>query len=492
MQLKNIGTSLADAQTQEDAWLNDVGPSAQSVDIPEEVLPSRQGMHESVEQTLSSTQPTGYIGLGHPLWPVLLRLSECIWQELYQKPDVVPISEPVMVEFVRKRAFDLLRAEPLLANQVRDRAEAELLLQSIVEEVLGYGPFESLLKDDSISEIMAIGPRLTYIERNGKVQEAPCDFEDERHMLRIIDTVLRRAGRGIEPHWPMADVRLPDGSLVNIVVPPGAISGPTITIRKSSKKPLDIAGLVELGSMTQEMADFLGACVQARLNIVICGGVGSGRTTLLNALSSYIAPEERLVTIEDIAELELGRRHVVKLVSPLVGPHGSGRVTMRDMLISALHMRPERIIVGECKGDEVVEMLSAMYTGYDGSLMTVYANNPRDCLTRLEMLCLVGGMNAPVSMIRAQIASTLDVIVHLGCLRDESRKIISIVEVQGVSNDLIKLQSIFHYRDAEMDREKDKGKGTFEPGGFCPTFMPKFEKIGIRLPREMFVPRRVI
>ncbi len=487
-------------ESQDDSWLNDVGSASQSssknifeddTTIPLSRLkakipaPGRAGLPEHAstpapssmsrqassqaparEQQAAANPPSSeYIGIGHPLWPLVLRLSERIWRELYQKPDVTSASDLVLIEFVRKRAIDILRAEPALAQQVQGLAEAEHLLHSIVNEVLGYGPLEPLVKDGSIYEITAIGPRFTYVERNGNIEDVPCSFEDDRHMLRIVENMLRRAGRHMGPDCPIVDVRLPDGSLVNVVMPPYAVNGPTITIRKRSKKPFTMEDLVQVGSLSQDMAGFLRACVQARLNIVVCGGTASGRTTLLNALCAYIPLQERITTIEEAAELQLNQKHVVALVSQLAGTGASGGATMRDLVKNALRTRSDRIILGECQGEEVLEMIQAMYNGYKGALICMYANNLRDCMLRLETMCLAATMHMPVEMIRSQIASAVDVIVYVSRMRDNSRKVLNIVEVQGLEANAIKLQSMFYYRDAAPGQLK----GEFVPSGFRST-----------------------
>ena len=520
---------------EEDAWLNDVGPVSQSIGARLDVYPEsdesakkdENGIDRSAtnskerrmeafcgpdvpdesDNSDSSDTSDGSdgcsfsicasndcvhmedIGCGHRLWPVVLHLSQQIWQELYQQGDMVPAREGAEVEHVRKRSLGLLRAELGLARQIQSRDEAELVLARVVDEVLGYGPFEGLLKDEDISEIMVVGPRLVYVERNGRVEEVPHHFEDDQHVLRIVENMLRQSGQHIESKRPIANIRLPDGSLVSIALPPNAVKGPTISIRKSTKRPLDMADLVSLGSMTQEMADFLSACVQARLNIVICGGMGSGRTTLLGALGSCISAEERVVTIENVAELQLSQRHVVALQAQILQSEHSGssaHLAMRDLVLHALRMRPERIIVDECRGSETVEMLQAMYSGFDGSLISMYAHNVRDCLARLEMMWLVDGRKLPVPVMRAQIACALDVIVHLLRLPDGSRKIMNIAEVQGGDSDRIKLQSIFH--SDGMNGETGR-KGAFRPSGFRPTFMSKLEARNLHLPDEIFVPR---
>jgi pilus assembly protein CpaF len=475
---------------EEDAWLNDMGSSSQSQppleSKPEAAEPSHEKEHPVTEEVPSISQSHKYIGPGHPLWPVVLRLRERIWQELYQKPGILSTSRAFLVNFVQKRAIDLLHEEPKLAQKVGDIAEAKLVLHSLVNEVLDYGPLETLMKDESVSEIMVVGPHFACIERNGAIEDVPCNFEDDRHMERIIENMLRRAGRHMKPDWPIVDMRLPDGSLVNVVMPPSAVNGPTITIRKASKKPLSIDDLIQMETLTSEMAEFLRACIQAHLNIVICGGIASGRTTLLNALSAYIPAEERITTIEEVAELRLSQKHVVALVSQVGSPASTGTVTVHDLVVNALRIGSERILLGECRGDEIVGMLQAMNNGYNGFLMTLYANDLRNCLTRLETMYLAAATTLPVTLIRAQIASALDVIVHVSRLRDGSRKILNIAEVQYMENDAIKLQSIFHFKDAGFDATSRELKGAFEPSGFSPSSLPNFEAMGIHLPPEMF------
>jgi pilus assembly protein CpaF len=406
-----------------------------------------------------------YIVVGHPLWPLVLQLSERIWHELYQKPDITSVSDFVLIEFVRKQAIEMLRTEPNVAGQVHDLSQAELVLHSVVNETLGYGPLEPLIKDESIYEITAVGPRFTYVERNGTIEDMPCVFEDDRHMQRIVENMLRRAGRRIKPNWPIIDVRLPDGSLVNIVMPPNAVNGPTITIRKRSKKPFTMEDLVQLGSLSQEMADFLSSCVQNRLNIVVCGGIASGRTTLLNALSAFIPEGERITTIEEAAELQLGQKHVVALVSQLNGGEGGG-VTMRDLVMNALRTGSERIVLGECRSDEVLAMMQAISSGYNGVLLNLFASNLKDCLAHLETMCLAANPHLPAEVIRKQLASSLDIIVHVARLRDGSRKVLNIAEVQGFDGNAIKLQSIYHFKESGLDQQSGQVQGEFLPSGF--------------------------
>jgi pilus assembly protein CpaF len=452
-------------EAEEDTWLNDIGPFARmrALALEMEDKPGgldRGGIEEEPTVPLGAL-PAGYglprsleyIGLGHPLWPVVRSLSERIWRELrlqlQDEQEEEPVEEALLVAQVRRRAQALLHVEPQLSGLLRNRAEVALLLQSVVNEVLGYGPLEVLLKDEQITEILAVGPRLMYVELDGQMQEIPPRFASERHMARIIENMLRRAGRDSQADWPVMDFRLPDGTFVNIVLSAGTTNGSTILVRKCPRKLLGLDNLVENKTMSPQMAAFLHACVRERRNIVICGNVGSGRTTLLNALAACVPASERIVTIEETAELRLGQRHAVSLVASLSPGKANGtgesveRVTTRDLIQAALHMRPDRLILGECRGDEVGELFRAMHAGYDGTLTTLYARNSRDALSRLETLYRLEDPDAPVSLIREQIADALDVIVYLARLRTGSHKIIEIAQVQGLEEDAVKLRSLF-------------------------------------------------
>ncbi|MFL5624947.1 MAG: CpaF family protein [Ktedonobacteraceae bacterium] len=483
---------------QEDAWLNDVAPLPQPKSATESEPPAAPATSSemppetedgSLTEDFRAAQMPESISLGHPLWPIVLTLSERIWQELHQKPDLSSVPEAVLVKFVHKRVIDILRTESTLVQQVGDVTQAEMLLQSITSEVLGFGPLEPLLQDESISKIMVVGPRFAYIEKDNKVEDVVCSFADERHMLRIVENMLRRAGRRLVPNWPIVDVRLPDGSLVNVVLPPSAVNGPTITIRKGPKKILALNDLLASDTLSQAMADFLAACIQARLNIVICGGVNSGRTTLLNALSTYIPEDERIATIEEVAELRLSQKHVVSLVSQLALPGNVGGVSLRDLVINALRTGSERILLDECRGDEVAEMMQAMNNGHAGALMTMYATDVRNCLARMEAMYQATATKLPLSLLRAQLVTALDVIGHIARLRDGSHRILNIAEVQSAENDVIKIQSIFHFQDAGFDKASGQLKSSFQPGGFLPTFLPKFAAMGLHFSPEMFQPQ---
>lgn len=364
------------------------------------------------------------------------------------------------------------------------KTEKEQLYKQVVSEILGFGPLEPLLADETITEIMVNGPKNVYIERRGRLERASVVFENDEHVLRVLDRIVSPLGRRIDESSPMVDARLPDGSRVNAVIRPLAIDGPTITIRKFSKKPLTIEDLIRFGSLTKEIAEFLAACVQARLNMIVSGGTGSGKTTLLNVLSNFIPGDERIVTIENAAELQLQQEHVVRLESRPPNIEGKGEVTIRDLVINSLRMRPDRIVIGECRGGEALDMLQAMNTGHDGSMTTAHANSPRDCIARLETMCLMAGMELPVRAIREQIASAVDVICQQERLRDGKRKIVKITEVQGMEGEVITMSDIFEFEQTGV--EGGQVIGRIRPTGLRPKFIDKIEAAGIHLPPSVF------
>lgn len=359
--------------------------------------------------------------------------------------------------------------------------QIQQLERQVIDEIIGFGPIEPLLKDPSITEVMVNGPHHVYIEQKGRVFETDVCFDDDAHVLRIIDRIIRPLGRHVDRKWPMVDARLPDGSRVNVIIPPSAIDGPTITIRKFSQKKLLTEDLIQFGSLTPQMAEFLRACVISRLNIIVAGGTGSGKTTLLNVLSNYIPDHERIVTIEDSAELQLAKPHVVRLEARPADPDGTGRVTIRDLVINSLRMRPERIVVGECRGSEALDMLQAMNTGHDGSLTTLHANTPRDTISRLETMALMAGIEFPIRVIREQIAAAIDLIVQQARLRDGSRKIVQITEVQGMEGDVVVMQDVFRFVERGMDVHGNV-IGEMLPSGIRPKFTPRLEAAGFSLP----------
>lgn len=368
--------------------------------------------------------------------------------------------------------------------------EYEVLTEALLNDLLGFGAIEPLVKNKDISEIMVTGADMIFAEHRGKLQEVEVIFDDEDHVQWTAQRIVRPLQRSLNRANPMVDARLPDGSRVHVVMPPSALKGTTITIRKFPDKPLTVADLIRFGSFTDEVALFLQACIVSRLNTVVSGGTGSGKTTLLNVLSSFIPDDERIVTIEDAAELQLTQRHVVSLETtpPLPGSKTEGMLAIRDLVKGSLRMRPDRIVVGECRGGEALDMLQAMNTGHDGSLTTVHSNSPRDCTARLETLCLMAGMELPVGVIRRQIAGAVDLIIQQSRLKDGSRKIVQVTELQGMEGENITLQDIFVYRTPGQTGQgySHAGGGKLEPTGFRPNFEDRLKENGFKLPSSIF------
>jgi pilus assembly protein CpaF len=385
---------------------------------------------------------------------------------------------------VRRTIQDLF--EQILAeeNIVLSRPERARLFEQIAAEILGFGPLQPLLEDDTITEIMVNGPKNVYVERKGKLHRVPVTFENNDHVMRIIDRIVAPLGRRIDESSPYVDARLQDGSRVNAVIPPISLVGPTLTIRKFSKNPITVEQLIQFGSISSEAIQFLKACVEARLNILISGGTGSGKTTLLNVMSGFIPGDERIITIENAAELQLRQEHVVTLESRPPNIEGRGEITIRDLVINSLRMRPERIIVGECRGGETLDMLQAMNTGHDGSMTTAHANSPRDALARVETMCLMAGMDLPVRAIREQVASAIDLICQQERMRDGTRKVTTITEVSGMEGDVVTMTDIFVFEQTGMENGKIVGR--LRPTGLRPKFMDKIETAGINLPPSIF------
>jgi pilus assembly protein CpaF len=377
--------------------------------------------------------------------------------------------------------YDSVLAEE---NIILSRIERQRLFEQIVAEILGFGPIEPFLADESITEVMVNGPKNIYIERGGKIVRTTAQFESNDHVMRIIDRIVAPLGRRIDEAQPYVDARLPDGSRVNAVIPPISLVGPTITIRKFFKIPLTVEQIIANGSITPEAIEFLKACVVSRLNMLVSGGTGSGKTTLLNILSGFIPEDERIVTIENAAELQLRQEHVVTLESRPPNIEGRGEVSIRDLVINSLRMRPERIIVGECRGAESLDMLQAMNTGHDGSLTTLHANTPRDALARMETMVLMAGMELPHRAIREQISSAIDVIVQQERMRDGSRRVVTISEVQGMEGDVITMSEIFSFEKTGVENGKIIGR--LLPTGLRPKFIDRIEAAGIRLPPNIF------
>src|SRR5215510_10535393 len=395
-----------------------------------------------------------------------------------------PSMDITRTDDVRRTIQDLF--EQILAeeNIVLSRPERARLFEQIAAEILGLGPLQPLLEDDTITEIMVNGAKNIYIERKGKIHRVPVTFENNDHVMRIIDRIVAPLGRRIDESSPYVDARLPDGSRVNAVIPPISLVGPVLTIRKFSRNPITVEQLVQFGSVTNEAVQFLKACVEARLNIVISGGTGSGKTTLLNVLSGFIPSDERILTIENAAELQLRQEHVVTLESRPPNIEGRGEITIRNLVINSLRMRPERIIVGECRGGETLDMLQAMNTGHDGSMTTAHANTPRDALSRVETMCLMAGMDLPVRAIREQVSSAVDVICQQERMRDGTRKVTTVTEVSGMEGDVITMTDIFVFEQTGMENGKIMGR--LRPTGLRPKFMDKIETAGINLPPSIF------
>jgi pilus assembly protein CpaF len=398
--------------------------------------------------------------------------------------EIDPSMDVTRTDEVRRTIQGLF--EQILAeeNIVLSRPERARLFEQIAAEILGFGPLQSLLEDDTITEIMVNGPKNIYIERKGKIHRVPITFESNDHVMRIIDRIVAPLGRRIDESSPYVDARLPDGSRVNAVIPPISLVGPVLTIRKFSKNPISVDQMIQFGSVSAESVQFLKACVEARLNIIISGGTGSGKTTLLNVLSSFIPSDERILTIENAAELQLRQEHVVTLESRPPNIEGRGEITIRDLVINALRMRPERIIVGECRGGETLDMLQAMNTGHDGSMTTAHANTPRDALARIETMCLMAGMDLPIRAIREQMASAVDVIVQQERMRDGTRKVTTVAEVSGMEGDVITMTDIFVFE--QSGTENGRIVGRLRPTGLRPKFMDKIEAAGIQLPPSIF------
>ncbi len=373
-------------------------------------------------------------------------------------------------------------------NPLLNRMEREKLIEEILDETLGFGPLEPLLKDPTISDILINGPKNCYVERRGKLEKVDLLFRDNEHLMQIIDRIVSKVGRRVDETSPLVDARLPDGSRVNAVIPPIALDGASLSIRRFGANPLKLEDLLNYKAFSPEMAMLLEACIKARLNIVISGGTGCGKTTLLNTLSSFIPSDERIVTIEDAAELQLQQDHVVRLETRPANIEGKGSILTRDLVRNALRMRPERIIVGECRGPETLDMLQAMNTGHSGSMTTLHANSVRDAMSRLETMIMMAGFELPIKAMRQQIASAVDLIIQANRLQGGPRKITSITEVMNMEQDVIIMQEIFKYRQLGVD-QNGRAYGQFEATGVRPTFVNRLEQKGVKLPSNMFAER---
>ncbi len=395
-----------------------------------------------------------------------------------------PSMDVTRTDEVRRTIQELFEQILTEENIVLSRPERARLFEQIAAEILGFGPLQPLLEDETITEIMVNGAKNIYIERKGKIHRVPVTFENNDHVMRIIDRIVAPLGRRIDEASPYVDARLPDGSRVNAVISPISLVGPVLTIRKFARNPITVEQLIQFGSITQESLQFLKACVEARLNIVISGGTGSGKTTFLNILSSFIPGDERIVTIENAAELQLRQEHVVTLESRPPNIEGRGEITIRNLVVNALRMRPDRIIVGEIRDEAALDMLQAMNTGHDGSMTTLHSNGPRDTLSRLETMTLMAGMDLPSRAIREQISSAIDVVVHQERMRDGTRKIVNITEISGMEGDVITMTDIFVFEQTGVENGQIVGR--LRPTGLRPKFMDKIEASGIHLPPSIF------
>lgn len=416
-------------------------------------------------------------------------LKDRLHQRVVELLDLNALStmSPEMVRNqLTKLIEQLLQQETLPLNQ-RERAQ---ITQDILHEVLGLGPLEPLLADSSINDILVNGHKQVFVERSGRLELTSVRFKDDAHLMKIIEKIVSRVGRRIDESVPMVDARLADGSRVNAIIPPLAIDGPTVSIRKFSKDPLQLYHLIDKRSLTPEIGEFLKAIVQARLNVLISGGTGTGKTTLLNIMSGFIPNNERIVTIEDAAELQLRQDHVVRLETRPANIEGKGEIAQRELVKNALRMRPDRIILGEVRGAESIDMLQAMNTGHDGSLTTVHANSARDALTRIETLVSMAGFNLAAKAMRHYVSSALDVIIQIARMSDGTRRLISLQEVVGMEGDLITLQELFVFQQTGLDEQR-RVKGRFKATGVRPTFFERIAAKGVTLPSDLFDPQKV-
>jgi pilus assembly protein CpaF len=406
------------------------------------------------------------------------RIQDRLIAELDPSMDISQTDE---VRRTIEEMYDTILAQESI---ILSRTERQRLFEQIVAEILGYGPIEPLLADETITEIMVNGSQSIYIERKGMIEKVNTTFESDEHLMRIIDRIVAPLGRRIDESSPYVDARLPDGSRVNAIIRPLSLVGPVLTIRKFAKTPLTVENMIDFGTITPEAIEFLKACVIARLNIIVSGGTGSGKTTFLNILSGFIPNRERILTIENAAELQLRQEHVVTLESRPPNIEGKGEVSIRDLVINSLRMRPDRIIVGECRGGEALDMLQAMNTGHDGSLTTIHSNSPRDTLARLETMTLMAGMDLPLKAIREQVASAINLIIHQERMKDGSRKVVNIAEVQGMEGDVIVMSDIFVFEQTGI--EAGKVIGRLRPTGLRPKFIERIEAANIQLPPNIF------
>ncbi len=418
-----------------------------------------------------------------------LALKRRLHQEVIGAIDMAQmqsLSEPEL----RKEIYNRAKAICAKDSNLSGLAERDRLIQEVMNEAFGYGPIEDLMKDHEVSDILINGPRQVFVEKKGRLHLTEVAFHDENHLMHILQRVVAHSGRRIDEHSPMVDARLEDGSRLNAVIRPVALNGPLVSIRRFGARPLLAKDLLKNESITEEMLEFLAACVRARVNIVISGGAGSGKTTLLNCLSRYIHESERIATIEDAAELMLQQPHVAKMETRPTNTEGGQSVTMRDLVRNTLRMRPDRIIVGECRGSEALDMLQAMNTGHEGSLTTIHANTPRDALARLEVMVGAAGYDLPLWVIRNQISSAIDIVVQVSRLVGGRRKVVKISEITGIQTDVVMMHDIFEYVQTGVDEDRN-AVGHFEATGLRPECLEKLTVHGISLPVNLFDPRRL-
>jgi pilus assembly protein CpaF len=447
--------------------------------------PEHRGSSSLLNRTGRAPGPAGKTGMGAGYSQLRSKVHSRLVEELAGNTDTAP------PEQVRQRIAELVNEVVAESSLTMTRQDKQRVVEVVIHDVLGLGPLEDLLSNEEITEIMINGPNQVYVEQKGKLTLSPTTFESNDQLMQVIDRIVSSIGRRVDESSPMVDARLKDGSRVNVIIPPLALRGPTVTIRKFAKEALTIDDLVKYGSVTEDMVTFMRACVRARLNVVVSGGTGSGKTTTLNILSAFIPEDERIVTIEDAAELQLKQEHVVTLETRPANVEGRGRVTIRDLVINSLRMRPDRIVIGECRGGEALDMLQAMNTGHDGSLTTLHANNPKECIGRLETLVLMAGAELPSRAIREQIGSAINIIVQQSRLRDGTRKIVSVTEVLGCDGEQVHLQEIFHFKQTGVD-EEGRVLGTLQPTGVVPHFLAHLVSEGEGVPESIFRPVHVV